>query len=62
MLRGGKGGFKTVAVQFYEPSRIKESPPAPAAFVQRADGVARIVGNNLSKAEMTAVARAVAVP
>lgn len=102
MLRGGAGGFKTVAVQFYEPSSIKASPTAPTpekffemlvsaaeasgsgkremlagigqkaafvpaapqvtAFVQRADGIARIVGNNLTKAQMTAVAGAVAAP
>lgn len=102
MLRGGSGGFKTVAVQFYELSHIKTSPTAstPDAFfemvvaaaegtasgkrevlagigqkaafvpttpqvlavVQRPDGVARIVGNNLTKAEITAVARAVATP
>jgi hypothetical protein len=102
MLRGGSGGFKTVAVQFYESSSIKESPTAPTpdkyfemlvaaaeatgsgkreilqgigqkaafvqaapqvtAFVQLADGIARIVGNNLTKVQMTAVASAVAAP
>jgi hypothetical protein len=102
MLRGGSGGFKTVAVQFYELSNIKASPTAstPDAFfemlvaaaegtasgkremlagigqkaafvpaspqvlavVQRSNGVARIVGNNLTKAQITAVARAVATP
>jgi len=36
--------------------------PQVLAVVQRADGVARIVGNNLTKAQMTAVARAVATP
>ena len=36
--------------------------PQVAAFVQRADGVARIVGNNLTKAHITAVAKAVVTP
>jgi hypothetical protein len=101
MLRGGADGFKTVAVQFYDLSKIKSDSTTPdklfddlltgaegmasgkkremlagigqkAAFlnadpqvlavVQRADGVARIVGNNLTRGQMTAVARAVASP
>ena len=102
MLSGGSGGFKTVAVQFYELSHIKASPtastpdayfemlvsaaegtasgkrellpgigqkaafvpttPQVLAVVQRADGIARIVGNNLTKAQVTAVARAVTTP
>jgi hypothetical protein len=36
--------------------------PQVLAVVQRADGIARIVGNNLTKAQVTAVARAVATP
>ena len=36
--------------------------PQVLAVVQRPDGVARIVGNNLTKAQITAVARAVATP
>jgi hypothetical protein len=36
--------------------------PQVLAVVQREDGVARIVGNNLTKAQITAVARAVAAP
>ncbi len=36
--------------------------PQVGAFVQRADGVARIVANGLTKAQITAVARAVATP
>ena len=36
--------------------------PQVVAVVQRADGVARIAGNNLTKAQITAVARAVATP
>jgi hypothetical protein len=36
--------------------------PQVLAVVQRPDGVARIVGNNLTKAEITAVALAVATP
>jgi hypothetical protein len=36
--------------------------PQVLAVVQRPDGVARIVGNNLTKAQITAVARAVAAP
>jgi len=36
--------------------------PQVLAVVQRADGVARIVANNLTKAQITAVARAVATP
>lgn len=36
--------------------------PQVFAVVQRADGVARIVANNLTKAQITAVARAVATP
>ena len=36
--------------------------PQVLAVVQRADGVARIVGNNLTKAQITGVARAVATP
>lgn len=36
--------------------------PQVLAVVQRAGGVARIVGNNLTKAQITAVARAVATP
>jgi hypothetical protein len=39
-------------------------PTAPQMFiiVQRADGIARIVANNLTKEQITAVARAVAEP
>ena len=36
--------------------------PQVLAVVQRADGIARIVGNNLTKAQITAVAKAVATP
>jgi hypothetical protein len=36
--------------------------PQVLAVVQRPDGVARIVGNNLTKAQITAVALAVATP
>ena len=36
--------------------------PQMLVVVQRADGVARIVGNNLTKAQITAIARAVATP
>jgi hypothetical protein len=36
--------------------------PQGLVVVQRADGVARIVANNLTKAQLTAVARAVATP
>lgn len=102
MLRGA-GGFKTVAVQFYDLRAVKASPAAstldtffeqiasaaeesaagkkrevlPAigqkaafvptdpqvlAVVQRTDGVARIVGNNLTKAQITAIAHAVVTP
>lgn len=101
MARGGKDGFKSVAVQFYTTAYIAGGAnPTPQAFyedmvafaeennnakrqalsgigkaaaivatdpqllgvVQLEDGVARIVGNNLTKAQMTAVARAVANP
>lgn len=39
-------------------------PTAPQLLVvvQRADGVGRLVGNNLTKAQMTALARAIAAP
>ena len=36
--------------------------PQVLAIVQRPDGVARIVGNNLTKAQIAAVAKAVATP
>lgn len=36
--------------------------PQVLAVVQREDGIARIVGNNLTRAQITAVARAVAAP
>jgi hypothetical protein len=36
--------------------------PQVLAVVQQADGIARIVGNNLTKAQITAVARAVVTP
>ena len=36
--------------------------PQVLAVVQRADGIARIVGNNLTKAQITAVAKAIATP
>jgi hypothetical protein len=36
--------------------------PQVLAVVQRPDGVARIVGNNLTKAEITGVARALVTP
>jgi hypothetical protein len=36
--------------------------PQVLAAVQRADGVARIVGNNLTKAQILAIAQAVAAP
>ena len=39
-----------------------KTDPQVLAVVQRPDGVARIVGNNLTKAEITGVARAVATP
>ncbi len=39
-----------------------QTTPQVLAVVQRADGVARIVGNNLTKAQITAVARAVGAP
>jgi len=39
-----------------------QTDPQVLAVVQRPNGVARIVGNNLTKAEITAVARAVATP
>jgi hypothetical protein len=39
-----------------------QATPQLTAFVQRSDGVARIVGNNLTKAQITAVASAVASP
>jgi hypothetical protein len=39
-----------------------QATPQVVAFFQRADGIARIVGNNLTKAQMTAVAGAVAAP
>jgi hypothetical protein len=38
------------------------SDPQVLAVVQRPDGVARIVGNNLTREQITAVARAVATP
>ena len=99
---GRTGGFKTVAVLFYDQSAIKASPTAPtgdaffemmvkatedslkvkreviagaglhAAFVpaepqtlavvHRADGVARIVANGLTKAQTIAIAKAAATP
>jgi hypothetical protein len=97
----GSGGFKTLAVVFYDQSAIKASsnptgdaffdmivkaseeslslkremspgvalhaafvPAAPQtlAVVHRADGVARIVANGLTKAQTIAVAKAVATP
>jgi hypothetical protein len=39
-----------------------QTNPQVLAVVQRPNGIARIVGNNLTKAEITAVARAVATP
>ena len=39
-----------------------QTNPQVLAVVQRPDGVARIVGNNLTKAELTAIARAVVTP
>jgi hypothetical protein len=36
--------------------------PQALAVVLRADGVARIVGNNISKAQITAIAKAIAAP
>jgi hypothetical protein len=36
--------------------------PQVLVMVQRADGLARIVGNNLTKAQITAVATAIAAP
>jgi hypothetical protein len=39
-----------------------QTDPQVLAVVQRPDGVARIVGNNLTKAELTAVARAIVTP
>jgi high-affinity K+ transport system ATPase subunit B len=41
---------------------IVATDPQLLGVVQLEDGVARIVGNNLTKAQMTAVARAVATP
>lgn len=41
---------------------VVPTDPQVLAIVQRADGVARIVGNNLTKAQIVAVARAVAAP
>lgn len=38
------------------------TPPQMLVAVQRKDGVARLVGNNLTKAQMLALARALAMP
>ena len=45
-----------------EKAAFVQTDPQVLAVVQRPDGVARIVGNNLTKAQITAVARAVATP
>lgn len=41
---------------------LVSTPPQLLLVVQRADGVGRLVGNNLTKAQMTALARAIAAP
>lgn len=43
-------------------SAFVPTDPHVLVVVQRVDGVARIVGNNLTKAQITAVAKAVATP
>lgn len=45
-----------------EQAAFVPTAPQVLAVVQRADGIARIVANNVSKAQITAVAKAVAAP
>jgi hypothetical protein len=58
---GVRHTFIGIAAYSWSPAFVATDPQV-LAVVQRADGVARIVGNNLTKAQITAVARAVATP
>jgi len=56
------GGKREALAGIGQKAAFVPTTPQVLAVVQRADGVARIVGNNLTKTQITAVARAVATP
>jgi hypothetical protein len=65
VVKGGEGvasGKREILAGIGQKAAFVPTTPQVLAVVQRADGVARIVGNNLTKAQITAVARAVAAP
>jgi hypothetical protein len=59
---GTASGKREVLAGIGQKAAFVPTTPQVLAVVQRPDGVARIVGNNLTKAQITAVARAVATP
>ena len=56
------GGKREMLPGIGQKAAFVPTTPQVLVVVQRANGVARIVGNNLTKAQITAVARAVAAP
>jgi len=59
---GTASGKREMLTGIGEKAAFVPASPQVLAVVQRADGIARIVGNNLTKAQITAVAKAVATP
>jgi hypothetical protein len=59
---GASGKKREMLAGIGQQAAFVPTDPQVLAVVQRPDGVARIVGNNLTKAQITAVARAVATP
>jgi hypothetical protein len=59
---GVASGKRETLASIGQKAAFVPTEPQVLAVVQRADGIARIVGNNLTKAQITAVARAVATP
>ena len=59
---GTASGKRELLPNIGQKAAFVPTTPQVLAVVQRADGIARIVGNNLTKAQITAVARAVTTP
>jgi hypothetical protein len=59
---GVGNGKREMVAGIGQKAALVPSEPQGLAVVQRADGVVRIVTNNLTKAQLTAVARAVVTP
>ncbi len=65
MVSAGEGvasGKRQLLPGIGQKTALVPTDPQLLVIVQRADGIARIVANNLTKAQITAVAKAVATP